>query len=153
MRSFPRSATGADKTTIHRDAARATVTAMEAARVRRLLIVSAAILFDGQGFFFRLLRNTLLRNIAEDTGGMEQIVMSSGLEWTIARPPRLTNGRLTGRYAVEDERLPRGGPMVSRADVAHFLLEELERNAHVRRMVGMASAKGARALVPGVEPG
>jgi len=144
---------GPGRTTIHRDAARATVTAMEAAGVRRLLIVSAAILFDNQGFFFGLLRSTLLRNIAEDTEAMERIVTASRLDYTIARPPRLTNGRLTGRYAVEDERMPRGGPLVSRADVAHFLLEELERNEHVRRMVGMASAKGARGLVPGVEAG
>jgi putative NADH-flavin reductase len=126
---------------------------MEAVGIRRLLIVSAAILFEGQGLFFRLLRDTLLRNIAEDTAAMERIVTASGLDFTIARPPRLTSGRLTGRYAALDERMPRGGPLVSRADVAHFLLEELERNAHVRRTVGMASAKGAHALVPGVEPG
>jgi uncharacterized protein YbjT (DUF2867 family) len=35
------------------------------------------------------------RSIAEDTAEMERVVMASDLEWTIARPPSLTNGRLT----------------------------------------------------------
>jgi putative NADH-flavin reductase len=121
---------------------------MDAAGVRRLLIVSAAVLFEDQGFAYWLLRSTLLRNVAHDTGEMERLVRASSLDWTIARPPRLTNGRLTGRYAIEDERMPRGGSMVSRADVAHFMLEELERNAHVRRTVGMASRKPAEAPQP-----
>lgn len=132
---------GPGPTTIHRECARSTVAAMQAAGVRRLLIVSAAVLFENQGFASWLLRNTLLRNIAEDTAGMERIVMDSGLDFTIARPPRLTNGRLTGYYAIEDDRMPRGGSTVSRADVAHFLLNELDHRAHVHRMVGMASAK------------
>ena len=39
--------------------------------------------------------------------------------------------------------MPRGARLtVSRADVAHFLLEELEHRAHVHRIVGMASVKG-----------
>jgi putative NADH-flavin reductase len=133
---------GPGRTTIHRDCARSTVTAMQAVGVRRLLIVSAAVLFEDQGVLYWLLRNTFLRNIAEDTGDMERVVMASDLEWTIARPPSLTNGPLTGRYSVEDDHMPRGGFSLSRADVAHFFLEELEHRAHVRRMVGMASARG-----------
>jgi hypothetical protein len=58
-----------------------------------------------------------------------------------AARPRVTKGPLTGRYRIEDDRMPWGGSSVSRADVAHFLLEELERGAHVRRMVGMAPTK------------
>jgi len=70
-------------------------------------------------------------------------VTASDLDWTIVRPPRLTNGPVTGRYRIEDDRMPRGGSSVSRADVAHFLLDELERGAHVRRMVGMARVKAS----------
>ncbi|MGZ3422286.1 MAG: NAD(P)-dependent oxidoreductase [Polyangiales bacterium] len=130
---------GIGHTTIHRDCARSTIAAMETTHVRRLLVVSAAVLFDDIGLLPWLFRRTILRNIAEDTGEMERLVRATDLDWTIARPPRLTNGRL-GRYAVEDEAMPRGGSTVSRADVAHFMLEALERNTHVRHMVGMASA-------------
>ena len=56
---------GPGKTTIHRDAARATLAAMKRANVDRLVVVSAAVLFDG-GLLYSLLRATLLRNIAAD---------------------------------------------------------------------------------------
>ena len=47
---------------------------------------------------------------------------------TIARPPRLTNGPLIGRYRVENGHLPDRSALasISRADVAHFLLSDLE---------------------------
>jgi putative NADH-flavin reductase len=135
---------GPGPTTLHRDCARSTVAAMRAAGVPRLLIVSAAVLFEDHGFSYWLLRKTLLRNIAQDCSEMERVVKASGLDWTIVRPPRLTNGRLTGHYGVEEDRMPKGGSSVSRADVAQFLLEELERAAHVGKMVGMTSTHAPR---------
>jgi putative NADH-flavin reductase len=92
---------GPGRTTIVSECARSTVTAMQGAGVRRLLIVSAAVLFQNKGILFALLRRTLLRNVAEDHTEMERIVMASGSSWTIVRPPRLTNGPLTERYWVE----------------------------------------------------
>jgi putative NADH-flavin reductase len=139
---------GPGRTTVNSDCARSTVGAMQAAGVRRLLIVSVAVLFEDQGPLFWLFRKTLLRNITHDSAEMERAVTASGLDWTIVRPPSLTNGPLTGRYAIEDDRMPRGGHSVSRADVAQFLLNELERGAHVRRMVGMASANSAAVNSP-----
>jgi uncharacterized protein YbjT (DUF2867 family) len=75
---------------------------------------------------------------------MERIVSASGLDWTIARPPRLTNGVLTRAYGVADGRMPPAARLtISRADVADFLLDELEHPAHVRRIIGLASVKAA----------
>src|SRR5450631_624358 len=108
---------GLGPTTIHRDAARSTVTAMQAARAARLLVVSAAMLFANAGIAAALLRKTLLRNVAEDCAAMENVVLASDIDWTIVRPPRLTNGPLTGRYALAVDRMPRGSVSVSRADV------------------------------------
>ena len=132
---------GPGPTTINSDCARSTVAAMRAAGVPRLLIVSVAVLFEDQGFLFWLFRKTLLRNVTKDSAEMERLVVASGLDWTIVRPPSLTNGRLSGRYGIEDGRMPRGGLSVSRADVAHFLLDEVDRGAHVGKVVGMASSK------------
>jgi putative NADH-flavin reductase len=129
---------GAGRTTILRECARSTVAAMQVAGVRRLLVVSAAMLFEDAGMLFAVLRRILLRNVAEDSVGMERMVMASGLDWTIVRPPKLTNGPLTQHYRVEDGRMPHGSIFLSRADVAHFLLGELEGGAHARRIVGMA---------------
>ena len=137
---------GPGPTTIAGDGARAVVAAMQAAGVRRLLVVGVAVLFENAGFFASILRRTLLRNVADDSAEMERIVTASDLEWTIARPPRLTNGPARGAYGIADDALPGGAggfATIRRADVAHFLLNELEHPAHRRRIVGIAHAKRA----------
>ncbi len=79
--------------------------------------------------------------------GAIQIVESSGLDWAIAQPPQLTNGPLSRNHVVADGRLPQGARLTtSRADVANFLLDEVERPAHVHRIVGLASMKAARRI-------
>lgn len=135
-------APGPGRTTILRESSRSIVEAMHAGGPRRLLVVSVAALFDDAGLVAALLRRTLLRNIVVDAAEMERVVMSSGLDWTIARPPRLTNGPLTGLYRVADGRMPHGRISVSRVDVAHFLLDELEESRHVHQIVGMAGGNG-----------
>ncbi|HTV82864.1 MAG TPA: SDR family oxidoreductase [Acidobacteriaceae bacterium] len=137
---------GPRRNTITSEGARATVEAMQAAGVQRLLIVGVAVLFEDAGWLAWVLRRTLLRNVAADSAEMERVVRGSALEWTIVRPPRLTNGPRTEGYGVADDHLPAGATgMVSRADVACFLLDEAERPAHVRRVVGIANTKRARA--------
>jgi putative NADH-flavin reductase len=121
------------------------VAAMHAVGPQRILVVSAAVLFPDTGLLGAMLRSTLLRNVAEDAAEMERIVMASGLDWTIARPPRLTNGPLTGQYLVSDGHMPRGRGWVSRADVAHFLLDEVEQRGHPHQIVGMAGVGVAQA--------
>src|SRR5262249_46846258 len=131
---------GPGPTTILRLAARSVVEAMQAANVRRLLVVSAAVLFADLGMLGpllrRLLRQTLVKNVARHSAERERSGMASGLEWTTARPPRLTNGGLSGRYRIEEERLPGGSAAatISRADVAHFLLDEVERPRHTHHI-------------------
>lgn len=132
---------GPGRTTIIRDCARSTVAAMETAGVQRLLIVSAAMLFEDARLLAAVLRSTLLRNVAVDCREMERVVTASALDWTIVRPPKLTNGRLTKNYLVEENRMPHGARSLSRADVAHFLLDEVERSAHKHKIVGIAESR------------
>lgn len=135
---------GIGPTTIVGDCARSTVAAMQATGVRRLLVVGVAVLFEDDGLLSAIARRTFLRNVARDSAEMERIVGGSGLDWTIARPPRLTNGALTRAYGAADGRMPPGARLtISRADVADFLLDELEHPAHLRRIVGLASVRAA----------
>ncbi|KAA6464478.1 SDR family oxidoreductase [Acidobacteria bacterium AB60] len=138
---------GVGPSTVTSACARAAITGMRAAGVRRLLVVGVAMLFDDGGALARLLRSTLLRNVAQDSARMEEMVQASGLDWTIVRPPRLTNGAARGQYGVADDHLPPGSgggaAKISRADVAHFLLREAERPQHVRRVAGVAYTRGA----------
>jgi putative NADH-flavin reductase len=132
---------GLGRSTITSDAARTTVTAMRATGTRRIVIVGVGMLFADSGLLGRVLRNTFLRNIAKDSAAMEGIVETSELDWTIVRPPRLTNGPRTERYGIAVDHLPRGAggaATISRTDVAHFLLDEVESYVHLQRVVGIA---------------
>ncbi|WP_242342818.1 NAD(P)-dependent oxidoreductase [Anaeromyxobacter terrae] len=131
---------GLGPTTLVGDCARSTVTAMRATGVRRLLIVGVAVLFEEDGLLSAMARRRLLREVARDSAEMEHLVSESGLDWTVARSPRLTDGPLTRVYGVADGRMPPGADLtISRADLADFLLDEVEQPAHVRRMVGLAA--------------
>ena len=60
---------------------------------------------------------------------------ASDLDWTILRPPMLTNGPRTGRYqAVVNQPLSRGFS-ISRADVADYMINHLNDRATYGDMV------------------
>jgi putative NADH-flavin reductase len=111
--------------------------ALERSGVRRALVVSSALLFREQNAIGNLLRATLFRNLLPDMTAMEAALERDGLDWTIVRPPRLTNGPLTENYSAADGRLPKG-MTISRACVADFMVKEAERSAHVRQIVGLS---------------
>jgi uncharacterized protein YbjT (DUF2867 family) len=75
------------------------------------------------------------REAAEDRVEQERLVVESGIEWTLVKPPRLTMGQPSG--AIRAGTTVRIGlfSAVSRADLASFTLEELVRPRHVREVV------------------
>lgn len=54
------------------------------------------------------------------------------------RPPRLTDGPLTGTYRRVTGGNPRAGRSLSRADTAHAMLGAVEDPGTVRQGVGVA---------------
>jgi putative NADH-flavin reductase len=122
--------------TLLADCARATVDAMTATGVNRLVIVSAAVLFPEKGLFFAFFR-WLLRHHARDLSAMEDIIKASTLAWTIARPPRLVKSPDTNFRALPDA-LPPGGRSMSFRAVAAFMLDAVERHSYVNQIVGLA---------------
>src|SRR5207244_885271 len=69
------------------DSALATTRAMNRSGVKRLVVLSAAAHFPG---IPNRIVSLILRDHMRDSRAMEEIVQTSGLDWTIARPPRLT---------------------------------------------------------------
>jgi putative NADH-flavin reductase len=78
------------------------------------------------------------KKIRQPVFELELAICRDYLDWTIVRPPRLTNGSLTQKYRVMEDRLPEGRMTVSRADVADFMLHEVEKPAHRQQIVGVA---------------
>jgi putative NADH-flavin reductase len=135
----------------------AIVDAMQATGTRRLVVVSAAPIGTvpspahphpprhdpGDGFFMRHLfaplTKSALRSQYRDLAAMEAIVGDSGLDWTIVRPPRLTDRRRTGRYRTAYGHNLRRGFLISRADVADLMLRVISDPGSIHQVVGVAN--------------
>jgi uncharacterized protein YbjT (DUF2867 family) len=73
----------------------------------------------------------VLKRVYDDKDIEEQIVRTSGLDWTLVRPGLLTSGPLTGRYQVlTDPKSWRTGS-ISRADVGKFLARQVEEQTFI----------------------
>ena len=119
---------GTGPTTVSEDSVRAIIAAMNDAGARRLLTVSGSIVIDdGLDFLvkhvvFPLVR-IRLRHVCTDMLKAEALVRASGLDWTIMRPPTLTDKPARGRYrTAADRNLPRAITL-SRADLAGLMLD------------------------------
>ena len=135
----------------------AIVAAMQATHVRRIVVVSAAPIGTvpspgrpkpprhdpGDGFFMRNLFSQLakaaFREHYADLALMEDILRDSGLDWTVLRPPRLTDKPQTGTYRTAYGQNLRRGWFVSRADVAHHMLRVLEQPETIKQVLGIGN--------------
>ncbi|WP_299784353.1 NAD(P)-binding oxidoreductase [uncultured Marivita sp.] len=73
-----------------------------------------------------------------DKDRQEEMVTASPLDWTIARPVILTKGARSENYKVlRDPKQWRNG-LISRASVAHYLIDAGEQNLDVRADVVLA---------------
>jgi putative NADH-flavin reductase len=127
-------------TTLLSDAAREIVGAMQAHGVRRIIWQSSLGVGGTRGHLGPLynwvLIPLLLRHVFADKERQETIIRETPLDWTVVQPAALTNGPLTESYRAGERNCRRRLlPKISRADVAHFMLEELENPRHVRQVV------------------
>jgi putative NADH-flavin reductase len=116
------------------DSAVATTRAMKRSGVKRLGILSAAAHFPG---IPNRIVSFILRNHMRDSLAMENVVRDSGFDWTIARPPRLTQEDYT-TYRSREGAAPKMGFTLSRKAVAAFMLDAIEQEKHFHKIVGIA---------------
>ena len=117
--------------------ASALTSAMLRARVQRVVVESSAFLFkDSIVPPTYLVGRLFFAGIVRDASAMEQVFRESGVDWTIVRPPRLTDKPHTGKYRVLEGHLPRFGFSISRADVADCMIKAVEDPATVRKVLG-----------------
>lgn len=114
--------------------------AMQSAGVGRVVVESVGFLFSDSLFppAYLLGRLFFARTVA-DAAAMEQVFGESKLDWTMVRPPQLTNKPYTGRYRVREGHLPRFGLKISRADVADFMIKVAENRSSIRKVVGVCN--------------
>jgi putative NADH-flavin reductase len=111
--------------------------AMKSNAVRRLICVTGIGAGDSRGhggfLYDRVLFPLLLKSVYADKDLQEALIRAADVDWTIVRPGFLTNGPLTRSYRVLTDLAGVTAGRISRADVAHFVLEELLANRYLRQ--------------------
>jgi putative NADH-flavin reductase len=112
------------------------ISAMQSAGVRRLVFTSALGVGDSYGdapIVAKLFFLTLLRGIYADKLIGDRLIASTDLDWTIVRPSKMTDGPLTATYRSGERLSLSGMASISRADVAHFILQAAGNPHTVRK--------------------
>jgi len=122
-----------------RDFATVLTAAMQRTAVKRVVVISTAFLFKDAilppAYLFGRL---LFPGVVADASAMERIFAASSLDWTLVRPPQLTEKPHTGNYRVRAAHLPPFGFKISRADVADCFLKTVADPASIRKVLGVS---------------
>jgi len=123
------------------------VTIMRTVRVSRLIALGSAGAIDDslkkQPFYRRwivqkIVYKTFLKWPVASQVAQWKTLAASGLDFTMVMPPMLTNGPARGKYRVDGQALPRNGSRMSRADVADFMMQQIDNPEWVGKGVFIA---------------
>ncbi len=92
-------------------------------------------LIDG---VMRFLLKTINGTVLQDAVDHAEIIKASTLEWVVVRAPMIVEGERTGKYNVGLVGTT-DGIRITRADVADFMLKQIDSNAHLRKMPMLGS--------------
>jgi putative NADH-flavin reductase len=118
--------------TVCADGIRSILPAMQSAGVRRLIALSAygASETRDASWFIRCVR-LLIGAKMRDKDAMEALVRARDTDWTLVRPPALTNGAASGSYRSGAGLRPGVSGHLGRADLAAFILHVAESGEHI----------------------
>jgi len=89
-------------------------------------------------WYEHLLMPTFLRGTVEDKTAMEAEVRGAGVPFVLVRPPLLTDDAPTGQFRVLSEQAT--GHKISRADLAEFLVTQVEGELYVGQAVTVVNS-------------
>lgn len=118
------------------DASRVLIQAMKIQGVKRLICVTGFGAGDSRSSISCLQRlpfQIVFGRAYDDKSLQEQLIKESGLDWTIARPGVLTSGPRTGHYQILSEASQWRNGIISRADVAEFLVRQIGDQTYIRK--------------------
>ena len=118
------------------DATRVLIAAMRSRGVKRLICVTGFGAGDSRASISCLQRlpfQIVFGRAYDDKSLQEKMIKENELDWTIARPGVLTNGPRTGRYRILSEASQWRNGIISRADVAEFLVRQIGDQTYIRK--------------------
>ena len=130
------------KTNILSEGTKNIIHAMEKHNVNRFICVTSLGINDSRfklGLYYTLFVIPVITFFYfSDKSKQEKLIRSSNLDWTIVRPGQLTNGKKRGTYKhgvnIGNYVLTK---MISRADVAHFILNQLNNKSYLHKTPGI----------------
>lgn len=133
---IPKSLKGLGQTSLFSDATAILLPAMAAAGVRRLLVVTGFGAGDSKARLSTVEKipfKAILGRAYADKDVQEDLIKASDLDWTIARPGILMNRPPSHAYEVLVEPETWRNGLISRGDVAHFLVTAAEEGSYIRQ--------------------
>ena len=118
------------------DATRVLIAAMKRQDIKRLICVAGFGAGDSRASISCLQRlpfQIVFGRAYDDKSLQEQRIKESELDWTIARPGVLTSGPRTGQYQILSESSQWRNGIISRADVAEFLVRQIGDQTYIRK--------------------
>jgi putative NADH-flavin reductase len=130
-------------TDLYSTAARTIVSAMADHGVRRLVFLSNFGVLNErargatQAMLLFMVKRMILPTLDDHRRALD-VLRASPIDWTAVRAMPLTDGPATAAYRVVADDLPARGSSISRADVAHFMVDEALRREFVRMTPAIA---------------
>lgn len=123
-----------------------TIEAMATSGVPRLITISASGgIVDGDDplnrFVAKPILARVLRDSISDMAAMEAYIRASNLDWTIVRPPRLTDRSGSGRYRSRRDGNVRWGNTIARADLSYAMLDLLDDPTAIGQTISVAGGR------------
>ena len=123
-------------TTLFSEATRLLVPAMEKLGVRKLIALTGFGAGDSRDRIScpqKLPFKLIFGRVYDDKSVQERVIKNSDLDWTIVRPVVLTNGRKTGHYQILSDPEEWRNGLISRSDVADFLIKLIDDETYLRK--------------------
>jgi uncharacterized protein YbjT (DUF2867 family) len=132
------------KETLLSTATRILIDEMQKMGITRLVCITGIGAGDSRGhggfLYDHIAQPLLLSSTYEDKNRQEDEIRKSGLDWTIVRPTILTDSPATGNIRALTDLTDFHGGSIARADVARFLITELENRRWAGKSLVITSA-------------
>lgn len=118
------------------------IPAMEQNQVKRIIAIGGmGALQANENILIKDLPDfpAIYKNVSEGHFKVYELLRQTNLDWTFLCCPYIPDGAKTGNYQVRKDYMPQGKQQIYTGDIAHFIVNELEKNQFLKTRVGISS--------------
>jgi len=115
---------------------------MQKQSIKKLVVCSVVGIGESSahlGWFSRFFSNMILKHAIADHRQQEALIRDSKLDYVVFRPPQLIDGAMTRKYQLAEEHESFRATKIRRSDVAHAMIEALEKEEWVGKHFSISS--------------